>query len=140
MAAYYFVFDSYPWLFIGLAFVVGAVIGSFLNVVIYRVPKKMSVVSPGSHCFHCQTALKGIDNIPIVSYLMLKGRCRHCGTPYSAQYMVIELLTAVGTAAMAAFFYFTYHSFALVLISMLLTWVTITFLRLPQPEWSKPRK
>ncbi len=77
------------------SFIMGAVIGSFLNVLIYRLPNKMSIVSPGSHCFTCNAPIKWYDNIPILSYIILRGKCRNCKTPYSPQYFLIELFTAI---------------------------------------------
>lgn len=79
----------------GVIFVFGAVIGSFLNVCIYRLPLSQSVVSPGSHCMACGEAVRWYDNIPIVSWLMLKGRCRWCHAPFSIRYPVVELLTGM---------------------------------------------
>lgn len=76
-----------------LAFVLGAVIGSFLNVCIRRVPAGESVVSPPSHCPQCGVRIRGWDNIPLLSYLVLRGRCRACGTSISWRYPVVEALT-----------------------------------------------
>jgi leader peptidase (prepilin peptidase)/N-methyltransferase len=73
----------------------GLLIGSFLNVVIWRLPRGESLVSPGSKCPNCGTPLKPRDNIPVVSWLLLRGRCRTCGEPISARYPLVELLTAV---------------------------------------------
>ncbi len=83
------------WLFTGALFVLGACIGSFLNVVAYRVPKGLSIVTPPSRCPHCETLLRAADNIPVVGWLLLRGRCRYCATPISARYPVVELTTAV---------------------------------------------
>jgi leader peptidase (prepilin peptidase)/N-methyltransferase len=74
-------------------------IGSFLNVVAYRVPRGESLVKPGSHCTTCGEAVKPWDNVPILSWLMLRGRCRGCGERISARYPLIELMTAVAFAA-----------------------------------------
>lgn len=74
------------------AFVWGALWGSFANVVIHRVPLGLSVVRPRSRCPACETPIAGWDNIPIVSYLILRGKCRHCGEPFSMRYMLVELL------------------------------------------------
>src|SRR5947209_19425504 len=82
----------------------GLVVGSFLNVVIYRVPRKESVVRPRSRCPNCGTQLAERDNIPVVSWLLLHGRCRTCRAPISARYPVIELLTAVVFGAIGARF------------------------------------
>jgi leader peptidase (prepilin peptidase)/N-methyltransferase len=84
---------------LAFAFIWGAVWGSFLNVVIYRLPEDLSVVRPGSRCGHCGTAIRWFDNIPIVSYLILRGRCRDCGTGYSPRYMLVE--AACGALSMA---------------------------------------
>ena len=73
----------------------GLIIGSFLNVCIYRLPQNQSVVNPPSHCMACDTRLKPWDLIPVVSYLVLRGRCHTCGTRFSGRYMLVELLTAV---------------------------------------------
>jgi leader peptidase (prepilin peptidase)/N-methyltransferase len=80
----------------------GALIGSFLNVVAHRVPAGESLVSPGSHCPHCGAAVRPYDNIPVVSWLVLRGRCRDCGGPISVRYPLIELLTALVFAAVVA--------------------------------------
>jgi leader peptidase (prepilin peptidase)/N-methyltransferase len=87
-----------------LAAVLGACIGSFLNVVAWRLPRQESLVRPRSHCPHCGTTLSWSDNIPVVSWLLLRGRCRHCGSGINARYPAIELLcsglfVAAATAA-----------------------------------------
>ncbi len=75
-------------------FVFGALIGSFLNVCILRLPKEQSVIAPGSHCFKCGKPVQWYDNIPLVSYILLRGKCRACGASFSIRYFFIELLTA----------------------------------------------
>ncbi len=82
------------------AFVIGATIGSFLNVVIYRVPAGLSIVQPASRCPSCETPIRWHDNIPIFSWLILAGKCRDCGAKFSPRYALIELLTAVIAAVM----------------------------------------
>jgi leader peptidase (prepilin peptidase) / N-methyltransferase len=72
----------------------GLVVGSFLNVVVWRVPRHESVVRPGSHCPSCDTELGAVENIPVLSWLVLRGRCRHCHARISARYPLVELLTA----------------------------------------------
>jgi len=84
---------------VALAGVVGAVVGSFLNVVIHRLPRGESLVHPRSRCPACGRQIAGYDNVPIVSWLALRGRCRHCGEPISPRYPVVELLTALAFAA-----------------------------------------
>src|SRR5215210_3066451 len=71
----------------------GAIIGSFLNVVIHRVPREESVAFPASHCPSCDTAIRPYDNIPVISWAVLRGRCRACRAPISARYPAVELLT-----------------------------------------------
>jgi leader peptidase (prepilin peptidase)/N-methyltransferase len=78
-----------------LAAVFGAVIGSFVNVVAYRLPRRESLVSPGSRCPGCGNAIKPYDNVPVIGWLMLRGRCRACLTSISPRYPAVELLTAV---------------------------------------------
>jgi leader peptidase (prepilin peptidase)/N-methyltransferase len=75
--------------------VLGAIIGSFLNVVIHRVPREESIAFPASHCPSCDTAIRPYDNIPVISWAVLRGRCRACRAPISARYPAVELLTAV---------------------------------------------
>jgi leader peptidase (prepilin peptidase)/N-methyltransferase len=83
----------------------GLAVGSFLNVVIWRVPRKESVVSPPSHCPGCDAPIAPRDNIPVVSWLLLRGKCRNCGTRISARYPLVELLNAVLWAGVGARLY-----------------------------------
>ena len=76
-------------------FIFGAVVGSFLNVVIHRVPREESIVFPNSTCPKCKTAIKPYDNIPLVGWLMLGGKCRNCKEKISPRYPAVELLTAL---------------------------------------------
>jgi leader peptidase (prepilin peptidase) / N-methyltransferase len=73
----------------------GLIIGSFLNVCIYRIPLKKSIVFPGSACPNCGAAIRPYDNIPVLSYLILRGKCRGCGNPISMQYPFVELLSGI---------------------------------------------
>lgn len=82
----------------------GASIGSFLNVVVYRVPAGRSVVSPPSACPRCGTQIRWYDNVPVLSWLLLRARCRTCRTPISARYPVVELVTALSFAGVGALF------------------------------------
>lgn len=79
----------------GAAFLFGAVVGSFLNVVIARLPEEQSVVSPRSRCPRCETQIAWYDNIPMLSWIILRAKCRACQLPISARYPLVELLTAV---------------------------------------------
>lgn len=81
-------------LLVALVLVLGLVVGSFLNVVIYRVPRGESVVHPRSRCPGCGAEIAARDNVPVVSWLLLRGRCRHCHEPISVRYPLVELLTA----------------------------------------------
>jgi leader peptidase (prepilin peptidase)/N-methyltransferase len=83
----------------GLAFIAGLAVGSFLNVVIHRVPQGESVVAPRSRCPKCGTELGARDNVPLFSWLFLRGRCRTCAEPISVRYPLVEALTAVLYAA-----------------------------------------
>jgi leader peptidase (prepilin peptidase)/N-methyltransferase len=78
-----------------ISIVFGALIGSFLNVCISRIPKEESIVTPGSHCPDCNNPIQFYDNIPVISYLLLWGKCRDCRKPISPQYPIIEGVTAV---------------------------------------------
>lgn len=103
-----YAFSSFEALFglpdpvgIGLVFVFGCVVGSFLNVVIYRVPNELSIVFPNSACPKCQTPIKPYDNVPVLSWLILGGKCRSCKAPISVRYPAVELLTGVIFAVVA---------------------------------------
>lgn len=85
-----------PLPFVGAIGFLGLLIGSFLNVVIYRVPRDESILSPGSHCTRCQTPVKAWHNIPVLSWLVLRGRCNTCREPISFRYPLVE----AGTAAL----------------------------------------
>jgi len=88
---------SLPALFV---FLLGACVGSFLNVVVYRLPRGESLAWPGSRCPRCATPLKAADNIPLLSYLLLGGRCRYCGVPIPLRYPVVECVGGlIGIAA-----------------------------------------
>jgi leader peptidase (prepilin peptidase)/N-methyltransferase len=87
--------------------ILGMAIGSFLNVVIYRVPRDESVVRPGSHCPSCNTPVRGCHNIPVVGWLMLRGKCASCREPISVRYPIVETLTAALFVAVTFHFGFT---------------------------------
>ena len=91
-----------PFLF----FLFGIVIGSFLNVCISRIPEGLSIVSPGSRCPRCEAPIKPYDNIPVLSWLLLRGKCRNCRLPISPMYPMVEFLTGV-------LFVLTYHTFGI---------------------------
>jgi leader peptidase (prepilin peptidase)/N-methyltransferase len=89
-------------------FVFGLIVGSFLNVVIYRVPRGESIVHPRSRCPGCGHEIREYDNIPVLSWLILRGRCRDCHEPISARYPAVELFTGVIFLVMAVHFGFTW--------------------------------
>jgi leader peptidase (prepilin peptidase)/N-methyltransferase len=82
--------------------VLGLLVGSFLNVVVYRLPRGESLSRPRSRCVGCGTQIAAYDNVPVLSWLVLRGRCRHCGTSIGARYPLIEALTGVAFAVVAA--------------------------------------
>lgn len=94
--------QSWPALAFAVAF--GALWGSFFNVCIARIPLGKSVVRPGSHCFACGAAVKPYDNVPLLSYLWLRGRCRSCGVRFSARYLLVEALMAALSGIIFAIF------------------------------------
>jgi leader peptidase (prepilin peptidase)/N-methyltransferase len=91
---------STAWL-AGGVFVLGLLVGSFLNVVVHRLPRGESIVTPPSHCPVCDRRIRPWDNVPVLSYLWLRGRCRHCRARISPRYPAVELLTGVVFAAVA---------------------------------------
>ncbi|BAL81191.1 prepilin peptidase [Caldisericum exile] len=104
-------FDHLKVFFAVLFFVLGAIIGSFLNVVIYRLPRHESLVFPQSHCPICGHRLSTLDLIPIFSYVALRGKCRYCGAKIPPIYPIVESLTAI-------LFSLTYLKFGLTLLSL----------------------
>jgi leader peptidase (prepilin peptidase) / N-methyltransferase len=99
----------FSYLSVGLS---GAVIGSFLNVCIYRLPRGESVAWPGSHCTVCSHPIAWYDNLPLVSYLVLLGRCRHCASQIPWRYPAVEALNAIGYVALLWFFGPGWHTVA----------------------------
>ena len=107
-------------------FVFGLCFGSFLNVCIYRLPRDKSVVKPGSACPNCNTPIQFYDNIPVLSWLLLRGRCRHCHAPITPRYALVELLTAALFVACYARFGLTWETlkycvFAFLLLGLIFT-------------------
>lgn len=101
----------------------GAMIGSFLNVCICRLPKEESIVRPGSHCPKCSIPIRFYDNIPVLSYILLRGRCRYCHAPISVQYPLVEGITALGSLLLffkygPSITYLFYFLFVAVLIAI----------------------
>ncbi len=103
------------------SFIFGAIIGSFLNVCIYRLPARQSVVVPSSHCFSCKNPIPFYDNIPIISFIMLRGKCRNCKAPISYQYPLVEFLAGLFSLIFmvkhgVSLSYFVYFAFTAALI------------------------
>ncbi|EMB51664.1 leader peptidase PilD [Vibrio mimicus] len=145
-------FFYYPWLFPVLATLFGLIVGSFLNVVIYRLPKimerewradcaasfpeygisppegQLTLSLPRSTCPHCQTPIRVIDNIPVVSWLALRGKCSHCKAPISARYPLIELFTALVSLMVSTQLSFSPFAVAALLFSYVL--IAATFIDL----------
>jgi leader peptidase (prepilin peptidase)/N-methyltransferase len=111
-----------------LAFIFGACIGSFLNVCIYRIPAALSIVHPGSSCPRCKTMIPFYDNIPILSYLLLRGKCRNCHVPIAVRYPFVELLGGLIALACALSFGPTLHG--LVVFTFIATLTVVTFIDL----------
>lgn len=102
-------------------FLLGSAVGSFLNVIIYRLPRRESIVFPPSHCPSCGHKLSSKDLIPILSYVLLKGRCRYCGSKISPRYLLVELISGFYFALIFYFFDFSFTTFKfLVFFSLLL--------------------
>jgi leader peptidase (prepilin peptidase)/N-methyltransferase len=126
--------DAYPRTVLAFAFAFGAVVGSFLNVVIARVPAGLSIVKPGSRCPRCGAEIAWYDNIPLLSWILLRARCRGCALPISARYPVVELLAGVLALAIAKRFGPTpvalgYFAFAAMLVA--LAWIDLDTWLLP---------
>ncbi len=111
-----------------VAFIFGACIGSFLNVCIYRIPAGVSIIHPGSSCPRCQTMIPFYDNIPILGYLVLMGKCRSCHAPIAIRYPAVELLT--GLFALACSMVFGPTLQALVTFVFIATLIVVTFIDL----------
>ncbi|RMF09554.1 MAG: prepilin peptidase [Candidatus Neomarinimicrobiota bacterium] len=105
---------------VGSAGVLGLIIGSFLNVVILRLPAGESIVSPPSHCPHCGTAIRWWQNIPVLSYLVLRGKCARCGAPISWQYPLVEAGTGLLFGWTAFFYGLSWNTIS--------TWLLIAYL------------
>ena len=109
-----------------LAFVIGACVGSFLNVCITRWPHELSVVSPRSRCPRCERPITARDNIPIVSWLLLRGKCRGCQLPISPLYPTIELVTAIGWVAVVLAFGPTFTAVRVAVLGTILLGIAVT--------------
>ena len=127
-------FDPQVWAAVPFAFwcvvlfVFGAVVGSFLNVCIHRLPLGLSIITPPSHCPHCKYSIPGYLNMPLITWVALKARCRNCGAPISARYFLVELLTALLFLGAWLAFGAYYAPLALILCGFLAGLVVATFI------------
>jgi leader peptidase (prepilin peptidase)/N-methyltransferase len=112
----------------GIVLLFGLIVGSFLNVCIARIPLESSIISPPSHCPRCNTPIRWYDNIPLVSFAILRGRCRTCGQRISWRYPLVELLN--GLLFLWAFFEFGFTGEAILVMALCSTLVVITFIDL----------
>lgn len=112
-----------------IIFIFGLVLGSFLNVCIWRLPRAESIIMPGSHCSYCNNPIRWHDNIPLIGYILLKGRCRDCNARISFKYFLIELITAVMSAAMFIRYDLTPQFFIYILFFSLLLIATFVDIR-----------
>jgi len=96
--------NSIEEIYLWVAVLLGTLIGSFLNVVIYRLPRKESLVWPGSHCPVCEKPIHPRDNLPVVSFIMLRGRCRGCGTRISRRYPIVEAVNGLAYGLIVWYF------------------------------------
>ncbi len=119
-----------------LGFFLGLIIGSFLNVCIHRIPKEESIISPGSHCPKCKNRIKWYDNIPILSYILLGGKCRYCKEQISPIYPAIELLTGILTALLFSQFGISFDA----IYFSILTWFLIAISFIDIKELQVPVK
>ncbi|MFT3951350.1 MAG: prepilin peptidase [Oscillospiraceae bacterium] len=118
---------SYYILWFCFIFVSGIAVGSFLNVCIYRLPLEESIVTTGSHCMKCGTKIRRRDLIPVLSWILLRGKCRDCGEKIPARYMLVELLNGliwVGVMLRIDFFEFPIHA---ILVCLLLSALVVVF-------------
>ena len=116
------------WILYLLIFFMGAVVGSFLNVCIYRLPQELSVVAPRSFCPACKGPIRAYDNIPIISYLVLGGRCRNCRTRIPFRYPLAEALT--GGIALALYYIFGFSPLFVALFAFSAALIVIIFIDL----------
>ena len=117
------------WLFfVFFSFLLGSVFGSFLNVCIWRIPRHEPLSKGRSHCTACGTTIRAYDLIPVLSYLLLRGKCRHCGSPISARYPLVELLGGVLFALCFVVYGYTVHTLILMAaVSVLLALAFIDY-------------
>ena len=120
--------NAVPLQLVALTTLFGLIVGSFLNVVVVRLPKKEGLWSPPSHCRSCHAEIRWYDNIPLLSFIWLKGRCRNCSEPIGWRYPLVEALTGFGWGFAVSHFGLTLELIpALLLISILIVLTVIDF-------------
>jgi leader peptidase (prepilin peptidase)/N-methyltransferase len=127
---------AFEWYMLIGAFGLGAILGSFLNVVIYRLPLGQSIVRPGSRCPQCKARVRWFDNVPILSWLLLRGRCRRCGWRIPFKYPLVELLSALAAAGIVWRYGFTLQAawiYAFVAIMLAITFIDWEHQIIPDP-------
>lgn len=107
-----------------LVFLFGLIIGSFINVIIYRLPKGISIIFPSSHCPKCERKLKWYHNIPVISFILLRGKCAFCGEKISLQYPLVELLSAFLLLCL----YFRFNPFKDIILFLFVAYFTFSLL------------
>lgn len=112
--------------FLIVFFIFGTLFGSFANVIILRLPKNLSIVTPRSHCYSCQNPLKWFDNIPVFAWFFLRGKCRQCQAPFSFRYPFVEIL--MGLSFSAAFYFLGWSWFLLEIILFLFALIVASFI------------
>lgn len=115
-------------------FLLGLAFGSFANVLIYRIPKKLSILYPFSFCPSCNVSIKWYDNIPLISYFFLKGKCRNCGQQISLAYPLVELSCGV----LLAILFFRFNLYSLILFSLFFILVVISAIDIKTTEIPDP--
>lgn len=108
-----------------ILFLIGAAVGSFLNVCMIRIPMRESIVFPASHCFSCRRPIAWFDNVPILSFFVLKGHCRNCRSKISWQYPIVEMLTALAFVLFYGMFGFTARGILYLVFSLALLAVSV---------------
>jgi leader peptidase (prepilin peptidase)/N-methyltransferase len=117
------------WITLFFGFFLGTIVGSFLNVCIHRIPQGKSIVAPASHCPRCKTPIRFYDNIPLVSFIILKGRCRKCEAPISRRYPLVEFL--MGLFSLMLLLRFGISTLYLIYLAFFASLTLVSFIDLP---------
>jgi prepilin signal peptidase PulO-like enzyme (type II secretory pathway) len=115
--------DDFMWFRLLAGLLVGLALGSFVTMLSYRAPRNISIISPPSHCTHCRTPLKARDLMPVLSWLLEGGKCRHCGARIAVRYLLIELITTAATVV--AFGYIGFKPEIIVALIGIVSFITL---------------